>query len=76
MVGITVRPFVTYTPGSQTKLSETFFLDSQFRYKRLGLALLNLISTTKDGLENQTLNDQLAWCWRENCAGKEFFFVI
>ncbi|KAF8939239.1 hypothetical protein BGZ58_010322 [Dissophora ornata] len=37
-------------------------------YKRFGLALLNLISTTKDGLENQTLNDQLAWCWRENCA--------
>ncbi|KAF9335507.1 hypothetical protein BG006_011363 [Podila minutissima] len=42
--------------------------DSQFRYKRLGLALLNLISTTKDGLENQTLNDDLAWCWRENCT--------
>ncbi|KAF9978849.1 hypothetical protein BGZ65_006838, partial [Modicella reniformis] len=42
--------------------------DSQFRYKRLGLALLNLISTTKDGQENQTLNDDLAWCWRENCA--------
>ncbi|KAG0305869.1 hypothetical protein BGZ98_003392 [Dissophora globulifera] len=42
--------------------------DSQFRYKRFGLALLNLISTTKDGLENRTLNDQLAWCWRENCA--------
>ncbi|KAG0209957.1 hypothetical protein BGX28_009828 [Mortierella sp. GBA30] len=41
--------------------------DSQFRYKRLGLALLSLISTTKDGLENQTLNDELAWCWRENC---------
>ncbi|GJJ76420.1 sorting nexin-9/18/33 [Entomortierella parvispora] len=41
--------------------------DSQFRYKRFGLALLNLISTTKDGLENQTLNDDLAWCWRENC---------
>ncbi|KAI1310805.1 hypothetical protein EDD11_003651 [Mortierella claussenii] len=41
--------------------------DSQFRYKRFGLALLNLISTTKDGLENQTLNDELAWCWRENC---------
>ncbi|KAF9432824.1 hypothetical protein BGZ76_010267 [Entomortierella beljakovae] len=42
--------------------------DSQFRYKRFGLALLNLISTTKDGLENQTLNDELAWCWRDNCA--------
>ncbi|KAF8985808.1 hypothetical protein BGZ46_001776 [Entomortierella lignicola] len=42
--------------------------DSQFKYKRFGLALLNLISTTKDGLENQTLNDELAWCWRENCA--------
>ncbi|KAG0020541.1 hypothetical protein BGZ80_004028 [Entomortierella chlamydospora] len=42
--------------------------DSQFRYKRFGLALLNLISTTKDGPENQTLNDGLAWCWRENCA--------
>ncbi|KAF9925842.1 hypothetical protein BGZ67_008418 [Mortierella alpina] len=41
--------------------------DTQFRYKRLGLALLNLISTTRDGLENQTLNDELAWCWRENC---------
>lgn len=45
-------------------------LDSQFRYRRLGLALLNLISTTKDGLENQTLNDDLAWCWKENCSGK------
>ncbi|KAG0343035.1 hypothetical protein BG004_005517 [Podila humilis] len=42
--------------------------DSQFRYKRLGLALLNLISTTKDGMDNQTLNDELAWCWRENCT--------
>ncbi|KAF9411946.1 hypothetical protein BGZ94_001194, partial [Podila epigama] len=35
-------------------------IDSQFRYKRFGLALLNLISTTKDGPENQTLNDDLA----------------
>ncbi|KAG0369066.1 hypothetical protein BC939DRAFT_454084 [Gamsiella multidivaricata] len=42
--------------------------DSQFRYKRFGLALLNLISTTKDGMENQTLNDELSWCWRENCV--------
>ncbi|KAG0096927.1 hypothetical protein BGZ93_003748 [Podila epicladia] len=42
--------------------------DSQFRYKRLGLALLNLVSTTKDGSENQTLNDDLAWCWREKCV--------
>ncbi|KAF9365678.1 hypothetical protein BGX34_009013 [Mortierella sp. NVP85] len=41
--------------------------DSQFRYKRLGLALLNLVSTSKDGPENQTLNDDLAWCWREKC---------
>ncbi|KAF9185257.1 hypothetical protein BGZ50_003182 [Haplosporangium sp. Z 11] len=41
--------------------------DSQFRYKRLGLALLNLVSTNKDGVECQTLNDELAWCWRENC---------
>ncbi|KAF9915431.1 hypothetical protein BX616_006187 [Lobosporangium transversale] len=41
--------------------------DSQFRYKRLGLALLALVSTTKDGPENKTLNDELAWCWRENC---------
>ncbi|KAF9084565.1 hypothetical protein BGX29_007669 [Mortierella sp. GBA35] len=42
--------------------------DSQFQYKRFGLALLNLISTSKDGIENQTLNDDLAWCWRENCT--------
>ncbi|KAF9297965.1 hypothetical protein BGZ88_008431 [Linnemannia elongata] len=41
--------------------------DSAFQYKRFGLALLNLISTSKDGIENQTLNDDLAWCWRENC---------
>ncbi|KAI8363710.1 hypothetical protein B0O80DRAFT_434330 [Mortierella sp. GBAus27b] len=41
--------------------------DSQFRYKRLGLALLNMISTTKDGPEHQTLNNDLAWCWREKC---------
>ncbi|KAF9157287.1 hypothetical protein DFQ26_008900, partial [Actinomortierella ambigua] len=41
--------------------------DNMSRYKRLGLALLRLISTSKDGPENRTLNDDLAWCWREGC---------
>lgn len=59
----------------------TFFIawhvvDSAFQYKRFGLALLNLISTSKDGIENQTLNDDLAWCWRENCNGKQLAYLI
>ncbi|KAG0233717.1 hypothetical protein BGW41_001387 [Actinomortierella wolfii] len=41
--------------------------DNMTRYKRYGLALLRLISTSKDGPENRTLNDDLAWCWREGC---------